>query len=54
MDGRARQKLTALIEDMGSQAQAHLGNARPIDLLTRGRVSDLLRAIEADESGAYA
>jgi transcriptional regulator with XRE-family HTH domain len=33
---------------------AHLGNARPIDLLTRGRVSDVLRAIEADETGAYA
>ena len=110
MDGRARQKLTSLVEDMGSQAQvaraldvdrsrvsrwltdeepdrenllkleavefalsrlqltyqrstamkwlfgfnAHLGNARPIDLLTRGRVSDVLRAIEADETGAYA
>jgi transcriptional regulator with XRE-family HTH domain len=33
---------------------AHLGNARPIDLLTRGRVSEVLRAIEADETGAYA
>ena len=110
MDGRARQKLAALVEDMGSQAQvaralevdrsrvsrwladeepdrdnllkleavefalsrlqvtyqrstalkwlygfnAHLGGARPIDLLNRGRVSDVLRAIEADETGAYA
>lgn len=33
---------------------AHLGNARPIDLLARGRVSEVLRAIEADETGAYA
>ena len=33
---------------------AHLGGARPIDLLNRGRVSDVLRAIEADETGAYA
>lgn len=110
MDGRARLKLAALVEDMGSQAQvaralevdrsrvsrwladeepdrenllkleavefalsrlqltyqrptalkwlygfnAHLGDARPIDLLNRGRVSDVLRAIEADETGAYA
>jgi len=33
---------------------AHLGDARPIDLLGKGRVSDVLRAIEAEESGAYA
>ena len=33
---------------------ALLGNARPIDLLTRGRVSDVLREIVADETGAYA
>jgi transcriptional regulator with XRE-family HTH domain len=33
---------------------AHLGDARPIDLLTKGRVSDVLRAIEAEEAGAYA
>jgi transcriptional regulator with XRE-family HTH domain len=33
---------------------AHLGDARPVDYLTRGRVSDVLRAIEADETGAYA
>ena len=110
METLARQKLAALVEDMGSQAQvaralevspsrvsrwlrdeepdrdnliklesveyalsrlqatyqrptalkwlygfnAHLGGARPIDLLNRGRVSDVLRAIEADETGAYA
>lgn len=110
MQERARLKLAALVEDMGSQAQvaralevspsrvsrwlkdeepdrdnlikleavefalsrlqatyqratalkwlygfnAHLGGARPIDLLNRGRVSDVLRAIEADETGAYA
>lgn len=33
---------------------AQLGDARPIDLLGRGRVSEVLRAIEADETGAYA
>jgi transcriptional regulator with XRE-family HTH domain len=33
---------------------AHLGDARPIDLLAKGRVADVLRAIEADETGAYA
>ena len=33
---------------------AHLANARPIDLLSKGRVSDVLRAIEADETGAFA
>jgi hypothetical protein len=33
---------------------AHLGDARPIDLLRHGRVSDVLRAVEADETGAYA
>jgi transcriptional regulator with XRE-family HTH domain len=110
MQGRARQKLAALVAEMGSQAQvaraldvdrsrvsrwladeepdrdnlikleavefilsrlqltyqrptalkwlfgvnAHLGHARPIDLLTRGRVADVLRAIEADETGAFA
>jgi hypothetical protein len=110
VERRARQKLAALVEDMGSQAQvarmldvdrsrvsrwlvdeepdrdnllkleavefvlsrlqltyqrqtamkwllgfnAHLGDARPIDLLARGRVSDVLRAIEAEEAGAFA
>ena len=33
---------------------ANPGDARPIDLLNRGRVADVLRAIEADETGAYA
>lgn len=33
---------------------AHLGNRRPVDLLARGRVTDVLRAIEAEETGAYA
>ena len=33
---------------------AHLGNRRPMDLLTCGRVSEVLQAIEADETGAYA
>jgi uncharacterized protein (DUF2384 family) len=33
---------------------AHLGNRRPIDLLGRGRISEVLRAVEAEETGAYA
>ncbi len=33
---------------------AHLGDRRPIDLLARGRVAEVLEAIEADETGAYA
>lgn len=33
---------------------AHLGNRRPVDLLAQGRVMEVIRAIEADETGAYA
>jgi uncharacterized protein (DUF2384 family) len=33
---------------------AHLGNRRPIDLLAAGRTTDVMAAIEADESGSYA
>ena len=33
---------------------AHLGNRRPIDLLTRGRVAEVLAALEQDELGSYA
>ena len=33
---------------------AHLGDARPIDLLTKGRVAEVLVAVEADETGTYA
>lgn len=33
---------------------AHLGDRRPIDLLAGGRVSEVLAAIEAEETGAYA
>ena len=33
---------------------AHIGNRRPIDLLRRGRVTEVLAAIEAEETGAYA
>lgn len=32
----------------------HLGNRRPIDLLTAGRVAEVVEAIEAEETGAYA
>lgn len=33
---------------------AHLRDHRPIDLLAVGRVAEVLVAIEADETGAYA
>jgi len=33
---------------------AHLGDRRPVDLLRQGRVRDVLVAIEAEETGAYA
>ena len=33
---------------------AHLRNARPIDLLARDRVSEVLAALEQDELGSYA
>jgi uncharacterized protein (DUF2384 family) len=33
---------------------AHLGDRRPIALLGRGRVAEVLEAIEAEETGAYA
>jgi len=33
---------------------AFLGDRRPVDLLAHGRVAEVLEAIEAEESGAYA
>ena len=33
---------------------AHVGNRRPVDLLLTGRVSEVLQAIESEETGAYA
>lgn len=33
---------------------AHLANHRPVDVLARGRVTQVLRAIEAEEAGSYA
>ena len=33
---------------------AHLGHARPIDVLRLGRLSEVIRAIEADRQGAFA
>jgi transcriptional regulator with XRE-family HTH domain len=35
-------------------ANAHLANRRPIDLLARHRVAEVIAAIEQDELGAYA
>jgi transcriptional regulator with XRE-family HTH domain len=33
---------------------AHLGNRRPLDLIAAGRIADVLRAVEAEETGSYA
>jgi hypothetical protein len=33
---------------------AHLGNRRPVDVLLQGRLSEVIRAIEAEKAGAYA
>jgi transcriptional regulator with XRE-family HTH domain len=33
---------------------AHLGDRRPIDLLAAGRTAEVLLAIQAEETGAYA
>src|SRR5690349_14233605 len=35
-------------------ANAHLGNRRPVSLLREGRLSDVIAAIEAQKSGAFA
>jgi transcriptional regulator with XRE-family HTH domain len=33
---------------------AHLGHRRPLDVLREGRLSEVVRAIEAEKSGAFA
>ena len=33
---------------------AHLGGRRPVDLVATGRVAEVLEAVEAEETGAYA
>ncbi|MBI4729874.1 MAG: hypothetical protein HY775_10315 [Acidobacteria bacterium] len=33
---------------------AHLGHRRPADLIAAGRIAEVLRAIEAEDTGAYA
>lgn len=33
---------------------AHLGNRRPMDVVREGRLSEVVRAIEAEKSGAFA
>lgn len=43
---------TALKWLQGTNAQ--LGHRRPIELLAAGRVAEVLEAIEAEETGAYA
>lgn len=33
---------------------AHLGNRRPLDLVADGRLAEVLAALEAEDTGAYA
>ena len=33
---------------------AHLGNRRPVDLIAAGRIAEVIEAIEAEDTGAYA
>jgi small subunit ribosomal protein S16 len=51
--------LTGFLDDRSipkwlSGTNAHLGDRRPIDVLTQGRLSEVVAAIEAEKSGAYA
>jgi hypothetical protein len=51
--------LTGFLDDRSipkwlSGTNAHLGDRRPIDVLTQGRLSEVIAAIEAEKSGAYA
>jgi hypothetical protein len=44
----------AVIPDWLLGTNAHLGHRRPIDVLRDGRLSDVVAAIEAEKSGAFA
>lgn len=51
--------LTGFLDDRSipkwlSGTNAHLAERRPIDVLTQGRLSEVIAAIEAEKSGAYA
>lgn len=44
----------AVIPDWLQGVNAHLGNRRPLDVLRTGPLSDVIAAIEAERSGAFA
>jgi transcriptional regulator with XRE-family HTH domain len=43
-----------VIPDWLHGVNAHLGDRRPVDVLRAGRLSEVIRAIEAEKSGAFA
>jgi hypothetical protein len=43
-----------VIPDWLRGTNAHLGNRSPLDVLRTGRLSEVITAIEAEQSGAYA
>ena len=44
----------ALIPEWLRGINAHLGHRTPLDVIRTGRVSEVLAAIEAEKSGAFA
>lgn len=44
----------AVIPDWLQGVNAHLGNRRPLDVLRTGPLSDVIAAVEAERSGAFA
>jgi hypothetical protein len=42
------------IHDWLHGTNAHLGNRRPVDVVRDGRLSEVVRALEAEKSGAFA
>ncbi len=43
-----------VVPDWLHGTNAHLGNRRPLDVVREGRLSEVVRAIEAEKSGAFA
>lgn len=44
----------AVVPDWLHGTNAHLGHRRPLDVLREGRLSEVIAAIEAERSGAFA
>lgn len=51
LDGYLEEEVVA---DWLHGVNAHLGDRRPVDVLRAGRLSEVIRAIEAEKSGAFA